>query len=90
MQSLLQQARAVPEAGPDGTIRGFKIVEIQPGSIFDKIGIRLNDTILGVNGQPITSPQQAMDRFQELRSANEIKVTVDRGGSEKTLNYTIQ
>jgi len=90
MQTLLQQARAVPEAGPDGTIRGFKIVEIQPGSIFDKIGIRLNDTILGVNGQPITSPQQAMDRFQELRSANEIKVNVDRGGTEKTLHYNIQ
>jgi general secretion pathway protein C len=90
LPKLLQQARAIPEAGPDGQIRGFKIVEIQPGSIFDRIGIRIGDTILSVNGEPITSPQKAMDLFKELRTANELKLGLDRNGSDKTINYQIQ
>jgi general secretion pathway protein C len=90
LPSLLQQARAIPEAGPDGQIRGFKIVEIQPGSIFDRIGVRLNDTVLSINGESITSPQKAMDMFREMRNASELKLVLDRGGSDKTINYTIQ
>jgi len=90
LQSLLQQARAVPETGPDGQVRGYKLVEIQPGSIFERLGLRLGDTILSVNGESVTSPQKAMEQFQNLKSSNEIKLGIDRGGRETSLDYTVQ
>lgn len=90
LSSLLQQARVVPETGPDGQVRGYKLVELQPGSIFEKLGVRIGDTIMSVNGEAINSPQKAMDMFRDLRSANEIKLGVDRGGADTTLNYKIQ
>lgn len=92
LTSILQQARLVPELSADNQVKGFRFVEIQPGSIFEKLGLQLGDVLKGANGEEVTSPQKGMELFQNLRSANtsEIKLTIERDGKESTLNYTIQ
>jgi general secretion pathway protein C len=90
LPNLLQQARVVPETGPDGQVRGYKLVEIQPGSIYEKLGLRLGDVITGVNGEMVNSPQKAMELYQALKTSNEIKLAVDRGGRSVDLNYNLQ
>lgn len=90
LPNLLQQALAVPESGADGQVRGYKLVQIQPGSMYEKLGLRIGDVIMNVNGEEVTNPNKAMQMYQDLRSSNNIKITVERNGSPVNLNYNLQ
>lgn len=89
LPKLLQQARAIPEKDANGQTRCFKLVDIKSGSIYEQIGLQRGDCILRVNSEDVKSPQKAMQMYQALKSDSEISITVDRGGSEVDLNYTI-
>ncbi len=89
LPELLQQARAVPKMGPTG-IEGFNLVDIQPGSIYEKLGLKKGDVIKGVNGEKIDSPGKAMDMYNALRSgASQIQISIERGGRDENLNFSI-
>ena len=91
LPELLQQARAVPKMGPDGQIEGFSLVDIMPGSIYEKLGLKKGDTIKGVNGEKIDSPGKAMDMYNALRSgASQIQIGINRGGRDENLNFSIK
>ncbi len=90
LPELLQQARVVPETGPDGQVKGYCMVEMQPGSLYEKLGLRIGDCIRGVNGELVNSPQKAMQLYQELRSSNKINLDIDRGGRNIPLNYDVE
>lgn len=90
LPELLQQARVVPETGPDGQVKGYCLVEMQPGSLYEKLGLRIGDCIRGVNGELVNSPQKAMQLYQELRSSNNIKIDIDRAGRPMPINYDIE
>ncbi len=89
---VLQDAKAVPYVAPGsgGEISGFKLVAIKAGSIYEKLGLKRNDIIKGVNGEPVDSPQKGMELYQALKSAENIQLEVERGGSPTTLNYTLE
>lgn len=91
LPELLQQARAEPNIlpGSGGKIDGFKILDIMPGSIYEKLGIRVGDVIKGVNGETVDSPAKAMELYQSLRNSNRISIEVERNGSKENLNYNI-
>ncbi len=89
---VLQDAKAVPYVAPGsgGEISGFKLVAIKTGSIYETLGLKRGDIIKGVNGEPVDSPQKAMELYQALKSADSIQLDVTRGGSSTTLNYTLE
>jgi general secretion pathway protein C len=89
LPELLQQARAEPKVLPGGKIDGFCMVDIMPGSIYEKIGLKVGDCIKGVNGETLDSPAKAMEMYQQLRTSNRIQIEIDRNGSKETLTYTI-
>lgn len=90
LPALLQQARVVPETGPDGQIRCYKMVELQSGSVYEKLGLRIGDCLSAVNGEPINSPQKAMEMYQTLRESSEIKLSYDRNGRNVENSYQIR
>ncbi len=83
LPSVLQSARAVPVPG------GFRIEEIMPNSIFEKLGLKPGDTIRGVNGEMVDTPAKAMEMYNQLRTANSIKLDIERGGQRQQNNYSI-
>lgn len=84
-QPLLQQALVVPyEAG------GFLIRSIEPGSLYQKLGLRVGDVIRSVNGQPMNSLQQAMQAYRHLGGAGQIDLQILRNGQVRDLHYRIQ
>jgi general secretion pathway protein C len=90
MTSILMDARMIPSRDPaTGQTNGFRFVDIKPGSIFNKIGFQVNDTLKMVNGQPVDSLEKAMQLFQALKTADAINIQVDRGGRGETLKYKI-
>lgn len=89
ISQVLQQARMEPRFGPDNAVEAFCFVSIQGSSIYESLGLRVGDCITSVNGEPIDSPQKAMEVYQNLRTSNNIKLGLDRDGRDQTFNYDI-
>jgi general secretion pathway protein C len=91
LASILQQARSVPNRNPQtGEIDGFRILDFQPGSIYEQLGINRMDVIKGVNGEPVDNPTKAMELYNALKSSDKVVLQIDRGGKQETLEYSIK
>ncbi|HKJ70714.1 MAG TPA: type II secretion system protein GspC [Gammaproteobacteria bacterium] len=86
---LLQQAKAVPMQRNGQTV-GFRVVNIQQGSVFQDLGVKEGDVIRSVNDTPIRSPKQALEAYRKLRSADAFRLDVLRDGQPVTLQYSVQ
>ncbi len=83
LPEVLQQARAVKVGD------GFQILDIQPGSIYERLGIKRGDLIKTVNGEAVDSPQKAMQLYNTLKNAGSISLGIERNGRSETMNFTI-
>ena len=82
---FLGQATIVPNAGG-----GFLVRELQPGSIYEKLGLRPGDVIRTVNGQSVSSMDDVMRLYQQFGSAERVQVEVQRGGRSESLYYDMR
>ncbi len=92
--ALITQARAVPNMC-GGQMAGFKLMQIQPGSFYEKIGLKVGCVIKSVNGDKISDAAKALSLLQELKSMNSLDLGVNCdpdscNGKEKVMNYDIQ
>ena len=58
--------------------------EIEPGSMADRVGIQAGDRLVALDGDRIESWQGFTRAVAERRPGEEISVTVERGGAERT------
>jgi len=89
LSQLLTQIRAIPNI-QNGKTNGFALSEIEPGSVFDEMGLQEGDVLRSVNGQQMSDPGQAMQMMSALRNASQISIQVLRDGQPTTLTYQIQ
>ena len=85
---FLSQALMVPNSGG-----GFLVREIQPGSVYEKLGVRAGDVIRSINGQPINNMEEVMKVYQQLggvQQASNITVEVTRAGHNEFLQYNLE
>jgi general secretion pathway protein C len=91
LSSVLMQARAVPNRDPNtGEINGFRILDMQPGSIYEQLGLQRMDVIKGVNGEPVDSVQKAMEMYNTLKNGSQVKMAIERGGKTETFTYDVK
>jgi len=88
MASLFTQIRAVPNL-QNSSSNGFRLSEIQPGSIFQQIGLEDGDIVTGAQGQQVNDPMRAMALLNSLRNSPSIRLNLIRHGSPLQLYYTI-
>ncbi|MGY8815107.1 MAG: PDZ domain-containing protein, partial [Gammaproteobacteria bacterium] len=86
---LLRQAKAIPHS-VNGENQGFKVVEIQEGSIFQDLGLQQEDVIRSVNGTPIRTAEDALNAYRKLRTSNSFQLDLLRSGRSMTLNLSVQ
>lgn len=89
LNQLLTQARALPYI-QDGKTAGFRLSEIVPGSIFQKIGLQNGDVIQRVNENELDDPGKFFQVYQSLKDEKSITIDVLRGGQPQTFNYEIR
>ena len=82
--ALAHQARIVP-AVRDGRPIGFRLFSIRRASPYAAIGLKNGDVITGVNGLPVSTPDHALARYQQLRSARSFHLDVCRRGRRHLL-----
>jgi type II secretion system protein C len=86
---IVNQARVVPYL-VDGNAQGFQIRKIVPGSIFERLGLQNSDVIKSVNGESLTTADQALRLFSLFRNEREVFLEVQRNKEDLTLSYTIE
>jgi general secretion pathway protein C len=85
---FLSQALIVPHAGG-----GFMVREIKPGSLYEKLGLRVGDIIQSVNGQSIGTIEDVMRIYQQMggdQPAAQVDIEVTRAGKPQRLQYSLQ
>ncbi len=86
INQVLTQARAVPNF-ENGQPAGYKLFQIVPGSIFDALGLKNGDTIVGLNGQPVNDPGKAFELLGELKTAKSLELGIKRDGRVSNNQY---
>lgn len=89
VNQLLTQARALPYMEQGKTV-GFRISEIVPGSLYEKIGLQNGDVIQKVNSQDVDDPAKFFQMYQNLKEERNVSIDLIRGGQRQTLNYEIR
>jgi len=71
-----------------GAVTGVKpeVEQVEPGSMAEEVGIRPGDRLVAVDGQRIEAWDGFSREVSERRPGEEIRVTVERGGEEKTFS----
>jgi general secretion pathway protein C len=89
LSQVLTQARALPYIEQGKTV-GFRLSEIVPGSIYEKIGLVNGDVVQRVNAQDVDDPGKFFQLYQGLKDEKRISIDLLRNGQRQTLNYDIQ
>jgi general secretion pathway protein C len=71
-----------------GQQQGYRVYPGRDRKQFAALGLRPGDLIKDVNGAALTDPQQAMEIFQNLGSADQVTVTVERNGQPQVLTLS--
>ncbi|HUN58504.1 MAG TPA: type II secretion system protein GspC [Candidatus Binataceae bacterium] len=90
MAKLFTQVRAVPNI-QNGSSNGFALSEIQPGSLFEAMGLHDGDVVTSIGGQSLSDPRKAIAVLQSLQTLSDhsINVSVVRNGAPVNLMYTV-
>jgi len=89
VSQLMNQVNIRPhfyQGQPDGMM----LSRIKPNSLFMRMGLRNGDVITGVNGRDITSVDDALGFYENLKSADNVKLNLKRGGRQRTIEYSIK
>ena len=89
MASLMTQVQIQPHM-EDGVPGGLALSSIKPNSIFRRMGLRNGDIITGVDGNEISSVDDALKLVDGLKSSSNLSVQVKRRGREKNIEYNIR
>ncbi len=89
MNQLLTQARALPYI-EQGKTTGFRISEIVPGSLYEKIGLQNGDVIQKINSQDVDDPGKFFQLYQGLKDERNISIDLMRSGQRQSLTYEIR
>jgi general secretion pathway protein C len=88
-EALARQGRVVPNY-KNGKREGLKLVGISPNSVYSQLGIQSGDVIHSVNGKQITTSQQAMEFFEQMKNQDKVSVEVERRGQKRRMEYNIR
>lgn len=89
INELMTQVRVRPYFRR-GKSEGLIVSQIQPDSIFAKLGLMNGDIISSVNGKQMSSPEEAFGFYSSLKSGGEVSIEITRRGQKKMLSYDIQ
>lgn len=70
-------------------IDGLTLSKINPGSIYDKLGLKIGDIILEANGKKLDSPESALEFADSLKTADRVELKIKRAGQIKVIEYQL-
>ena len=87
VNQILSEARVRPHFNKDNVSDGLIVTGIRGNSIFRRMGLRNGDIVQGMDGKPISNPDDIISMYSDLKSASNIAIQILRRGREQTINY---
>ena len=87
-RSLLDGAR-VRWLGEDGSGEGYEITGLDARGLMARVGIRPGDTLVSLDGYPLTNPDQAIDAWVRARHAARHELVLARRGARYRVPVTM-
>ncbi|HLS05093.1 MAG TPA: type II secretion system protein N [Wenzhouxiangella sp.] len=69
---------------------GFRLRPGRDAQLFGQLGLQVNDVVVGVNGQRVSSMQDVEQLFGEIMTSGEVAISVRRDGREVTLRPDLE
>jgi general secretion pathway protein C len=69
---------------------GFRISQIQSGSLISSMGFQNGDVIKSVNGREIATAEDAMRLYESMRASSFFRVGIVRDGGPKTIQIRVR
>jgi S1-C subfamily serine protease len=73
----------------EGQFRGWSIVNLSPRDFWSGVDLKPGDIVTRVNDLPIERETEAYDAFESLKQADTLRVSFQRDGLSRTLEYRI-
>lgn len=89
METLTKQVRVRPhfsKGKPDGLL----IYGIRNNTLFNKLGLKNGDILMGVDNKELNSISDALALYQTLSQASQAKLEIKRRGKTKEIIYNVQ
>jgi S1-C subfamily serine protease len=83
-----RRVRVIPSV-TNGKVHGVKLLEIEPGSLYDALGLRDDDTIVDVDGHSVDNFSDAIRTHTALEKADKITVHLVRRGKPFAIVYSV-
>lgn len=90
LDKTLNGATMEPDRNSDKTVRGYRFVSIEAGSVFSTLGFNKGDIITHANDQPMTSPTDATALLPTLIYTDRYEVKFQRDGRSLTNTYILE
>lgn len=88
LAKVLMQATAIPNL-ENNAVKGWKMMQIDKGSIYDKAGVKDGDVITNVNGKKLGDASSAIKIMNRMRKADNIEFNVIRNGKPTSLSIQV-
>ncbi len=79
----------IQEQRNNGQISGFRVNYVKKGSFFDTSGLKSGDVIKRIDGNEIKSLADVMQYYTNVDSLDSLSLTVERGGNELELDFSV-
>lgn len=87
LAKIYTDIRAVPYF-KNGKADGFKLINVKPGSLFEKLGLRRGDILRSINGTTLDI-QSGLQTFNTLKNESSFTLEIERRGVEQSFSYQI-
>ncbi len=82
------RVQPAPNATGNGQL-GYRIFPGRDRSVFTSAGLRPGDVVTSINGVQLDDPSKSLQLLSDLSQANQITLTVQRGGESQTVNVNL-
>ena len=86
---LMKLVRIVPEQ-ENGKAVGVRLFGIRPSSLLGVLGLENGDTLRSINGFELSSPENALQAYARLRTAEHLVLETSRGGKTQSIDFDIK
>lgn len=88
LASVMSEVRVEPYFS-GGKPDGFRVSQIQPGSLLTSMGFRNGDIVQSVNGRPITTAEDAMRLYGAMKGSTSFQVGMIRNNRPTTIRIRV-
>jgi membrane-associated protease RseP (regulator of RpoE activity) len=89
LPKVLMQASSEPVMNGN-EIKGFRLFQLEKGSIYEKLGIQDGDVVTEINGVPLNNVAKTVQFLNGLKTENNVTVSVVRNGQPTQLELSVK